>query len=665
MDESPDGGASQLSNDLHVQATYRLTEALVESENRMRRRLELLTEVVFEADAQGLLVFLNPAWTTAAGRPVDQCLGKPLRAFIFDEDLPIYDQAIASGKATARPSLRLFRPDGAVVWVELSVTKLPGGGAVGALHDITLRKRTQEELSKLSLVASLTENLVIITDQHGRIEWVNQAFTRRTGYTNEEVYGSRPGDFLQGPGTDRHEVARIAGCLRDGVSCRADLLNYTKSGEPYWTALQITPVRDASGEVERFISVQTDATELRRTQDELEAAKIKAESANEAKTQFLATISHEMRTPLNVILGSAGLALEGEADLAELESHLNRIHNNSEILLRLISDMLDVSKIEAGQIDLDRTPFSLRPFLNQSLEPAAQHASAKGLPFRIHCDPFLPEQILDDPSRLRQIVNNLAENAVKFTEQGEVRVEASLFREEPGGAQFLEIRVIDSGEGVPEEARSRIFDRFEQADGSITRRKGGVGLGLNIVKSLTEAMGGTVALHSAPTGGAEFRVCLPLVPVQTQPESANPATMKSAEPPGAARPARILVAEDADDNFYLLNVYLTKAGYQVERAVNGRTACEAAMSRRFDLILMDVEMPEMDGLEATRRIRLDERANDLAPIPVFALTAHAVKEYRERCLAAGCTGYLSKPIRKATVLEAVAGALAPAVHMEP
>jgi signal transduction histidine kinase len=318
--------------------------------------------------------------------------------------------------------------------------------------------------------------------------------------------------------------------------------------------IQITPVRDERGEVTKFVSIQTDSTELRRTQQQLEAAKGRAEAANEAKTRFLATISHEMRTPLNAILGSTELVLDGATDAAGMRAHLARINDSGHVLLRLISDLLDLSKIEAGQVDVERNPVDIRACLGSSVAPIADRARTKGLDFELVCDRSLPEFMLGDPDRLRQIVTNLAENAVKFTDSGYVRIEANRVASAVDGGTALEIRVVDSGVGIAEDMKERIFERFVQGDGSTTRRKGGAGLGLSIVKSLVEAMGGSVTVRSRVGGGADFRATVPLVSITGQ--SGGP----SGQEPSLARrdnhatpsAARILVAEDNDAGFAVL-----------------------------------------------------------------------------------------------------------------
>ena len=666
MPDSTEMERALLVNDIHIQATYRLTEALVSSEKKMRRRIELLTEIVFEMDALGALTFLNEAWRKVLRHELLTSIGRPLRSFVVEDDRAQLDRSLAlpvSSTAGMRPQLRFLRQDGEIVWMELSVTPLDEGGVVGTLHDVTQAKLAQAELVKLSLVASYTDSLVAITDKRGLIEWVNTAFTRKTGYSLAEVIGKKPGSVLQGPATDPAAARLIGERLRKGQGFQCEILNYSKTNEKYWVSIHISPIHDAEGKVERFVAIQTDLTELRKIQQDLKTAKEAAESASDAKTQFLATISHEMRTPLNVILGSADLALDGASE-TELRHYMTRVDENAQTLLGLISDLLDVSKIEAGQFEWERVPFPLRDRLRLALETVAERAASKGLSFTATIDDQLPERVLADPVRLGQIITNLAENAVKFTDTGFIRVEA-YSASRSSSPPVLAIRVSDSGAGIPSAALPRIFDRFFQGDSSTTRRKGGAGLGLSIVKSLVDAMGGTITVNSVSGQGAEFEVLLPLEPLsELRPIRSQVMPMERISP--ANNNVSILIAEDNNDNFAIVARYLTNEGYRVERAVNGRDAVSAAARTRFGLILMDVEMPEMDGLQATALIRANEQLRSMQPVPIIALTAHAVMGYRERCLQAGCSGYLPKPLRKRAILSAVAAAVqnAPAPMQE-
>lgn len=324
-----DEDSSELAKDLHVEATYRLTEALVLSEQRMRRRIDLLSEVVFETDHQGHLIFLNKAWHKTLGLVASSSLGKPLSEFLVPEDRARLADLILQGSADddqGTPArFRMHRGDSSLAWVEISVAPVEGGGLTGAIRDVTRQKLIQDDIEKLSIVASSTNNIVIITDAEGHTEWVNRAFTEKTAYALEEILGRKPGQLLQGPETNLDAVQRISAAIAKSQSIQEELLNYTKFGEPYWVSVQITPVCGADGVAIRFISVQSDVTDRRRYEREilnqkealedrvlsrtaeLALAKEQAESAAQAKSAFLANMSHEIRTPLNAIIGFSHL----------------------------------------------------------------------------------------------------------------------------------------------------------------------------------------------------------------------------------------------------------------------------------------------------------------------------------------------------------------------
>ena len=287
-----------LATDLHVEATYRLTEALVEAEHRMRRRVELLTEVVFETDVDGRFVFVNGAWMRVMAQPVDQCLGRHLVAFVAPADVPqvlrrlrTLDEDLPAGE---RPLVRMLRLDGTLLWMEMSLAPIPGGGAVGVLHDVTRQKLAQDELAKVSLVASYTDNKVIITDADGLTEWVNNDFVQRTGYSLDDLRGRKPGHVLQGPGTDRATVAQIAAAIASGQSLRTEIANYTKAGEEYWAQIQITPIRNRQGMIEQYVSIQSDATDRRRAELEIRALNADLERRVDERAAQLASFKRAL-----------------------------------------------------------------------------------------------------------------------------------------------------------------------------------------------------------------------------------------------------------------------------------------------------------------------------------------------------------------------------------
>jgi CheY-like chemotaxis protein/HPt (histidine-containing phosphotransfer) domain-containing protein/anti-sigma regulatory factor (Ser/Thr protein kinase) len=381
---------------------------------------------------------------------------------------------------------------------------------------------------------------------------------------------------------------------------------------------------------------------------ELKQAKAVAESANRTKSDFLASMSHEIRTPMNAIMGIADL-LAKTTLTAEQDKYVQVFRRAGDNLLNLINDILDLSKVEASQLELERTGFSLIDQLEIVIEMAAARADEKGLALVCEIAPNVPGDLVGDPTRLRQVLLNLIGNAVKFTERGEVSLHVML---EPGTpVPTLRFTVSDTGIGIAPEKLVRVFERFTQADTSTTRRFGGSGLGLTISKRLVELMGGRIWVESEVGKGSMFAFAVPF-------EIWVGATLRGAvavgsDPELPLLALRILLAEDSPDNCLVTLAYLEDTPYLVEIAETGAIAYDMFASRQYDLVLMDRQMPVMDGLTATRKIRAFERANGRPPIPIIALTASALKGDREMCLAAGCTAFLTKPIKQEVLLQAI------------
>lgn len=422
---------------------------------------------------------------------------------------------------------------------------------------------------------------------------------------------------------------------------------------------------ERSGSLMAQIANRTDALEKanKTLEEEIEErisaqrklawSKERAEAADQAKSDFLAGMSHEIRTPMNTILGMADLMLETDPSV-EQRQYIEIFQSSGEMLLNIINDVLDLSKIESGEIGLEETVITLKDFLNRTREIVAGRAVQKGLSFSVDVDKDVPPQIVGDPIRLRQVLVNLIDNGVKFTEEGSVRL--TIHAEDPEHPARLTFRVIDTGIGIPQNVQDQIFRRFTQADASTTRQYGGTGLGLSICRRLVKLMDGTITLNSTPDAGSTFQFTLDftLPDEQTAPQPQHPKDMDELVAALSGMSTKILVAEDSDSNQALIELYFSKTDCTLDFAADGQQAVDLFTTKKYDLVLMDIQMPVMDGYEATRSIRALEAEQGTGPIPIVAVTANAFMEDQRRCLDAGCTDYLAKPVSKAGLLQCVA-----------
>ena len=559
--------------------------------------------------------------------------------------------------------LTYIRKDGSRFPAVVSVTALRDAQdtIIGYLligTDNTARKLVEAEQRKLdqrlrdqqfytrSLIESNIDALMT-TDPSGIITDVNKQMEALTGCTRDELIGAPFKDYFTDP--ERAE-AGIKLVLTEKKVTDYELTACSRDGKKTVVSYNATTFYDRGRTLQGVFAAARDVTERKRVEAELKQAKAVAESASRTKSDFLASMSHEIRTPMNAIMGIADLLAKTPLS-AEQDRYVQIFRRAGDNLLNLINDILDLSKVEASQLELEQTGFSLADLLEKVTEMVAARAQEKGLGLVCEIAADVPTDLVGDPTRLRQVLLNLLGNAIKFTESGSValRVSRDADLAVPTALRFT---VTDTGIGIATNKLGRVFERFMQADSSTTRRFGGSGLGLTISKRLVELMGGRIWVESVVGAGSVFGFAVPFeIWIAATRRTAAPIGARS-EPPLAS--LRILLAEDSPDNCTITIAYLEDTPYQVEIAETGAIACDMFAAGRYDLVLMDRQMPVMDGLTATRKIRAWEQANRRPPTPIIALTASALKGDREMCLAAGCTAFLTKPIKQEVLLQAIA-----------
>ncbi len=496
-------------------------------------------------------------------------------------------------------------------------------------------KQTQQELEHLQ--AALYETAIVsVTDADGIITDINQRFIDVSGYSRDELIG-KPQSVVSSDDYPPTFYARLWQTISSGAVWMGEIKNCTRQGKPYWVRGSIVPFRNPEGEIYKYISIQGDITDLKRMEEEqrdrqveLVKARNEAERSNRAKDEFIATMSHELRTPLAVIIGNSGLLRPCLVNDPEGEKLRQAIKVSGQSLLALVNDVLDMTKMEAGKLTIVDGFYNLQRLVEEMEAMFAFSVEDAGLQLEVECTVEPTCLLQGDEQRIRQILVNLLNNAIKFTHQGRVQLRVSVVGER------LQFEVRDTGIGIDPDTVGQLFNRFQQADSSISRRFGGTGLGLYISRNLAERMGGEITVESVPGEGSCF--CL-LLPYQYSEQCLEEGLELQEHSSTAALSAKLLMAEDTPLLQQLGRRILERMGCTVTIVGNGLEAVESATRQRYDLILMDLQMPEMDGIEATRQLR-----EHGVETPIVALTANVLQEHREAFDQAGGSGFLTKPI---------------------
>lgn len=643
-----------------VTARFRAQEALSQSESRYRAIVEDQAVFVCRTEPDGRLTYVNKAFCTYFGGAPDHYRERQFLSLVDENDRARIEDEIKALDATSpvvQFEHRVSRLGDQRRWIRWIVRAITGpAGEILELQNVGFdvtdyRKETdrlqQKELLFSRILDHTTDFLTVyrVTDDGDfLLEFSNRSAEKTQAFSAAQLYGQSLRSLAE-PGKAESILRKFNECLDGKKPVVFDEEMVVPGGSRYLSTT-LVPVPDpASGKVDRIAALSRDVSKFRVIQDELRAEKERAESANRSKTDFLASMSHELRTPLNIVLGMSEL-LEDTGLSDEQKKYVGSIQRSGKVLLTLIEDVLDISKIEEGKLKLDEVYFRLMDLLEDVVDSFQMQARARGVELFFIKDGIQDELVLGDPVRIRQVLTNLLSNAIKFTEHGSVTLTVNA--RSVGRRMQLEFRVKDTGIGIPPEMHHRIFKKFSQVDSGLSRKYGGTGLGLSISMRLVEMMKGQIGFESRPGSGSTFwfTLTVPFVgdPIPEETLPARPAVDT------ATGPLRILAVDDNSDSRTLLEVLLNGLGHHAHVVESGLEALQRLEVETYDLVLMDIQMPGADGYETTRRIRSMEGKRDL---PVIALTANAMAEDRQKCEQAGMNGFLPKPLERETLRTAL------------
>lgn len=619
-----------------------MEEALRTSELQYRSLLSNIPGAAFRCrnDEHWSMLYISDAIEQFTGYPASDFISGQRRItdFYHPDDLQPVTLAVEQANARNEPyavEYRLVDRHGSEHWILESGRLSRDDNSDEAWIDGVLLDQTETKLrnaeyqSKMTAISKAV--LLIEFNMHKQVLAVNDNFIDCMGYNRHDLAGKDHTLFCDTEEVYSAEYAAFWRSLQRGEFRSGEFRRYDKQGNEVWLQATYNPILDANGVPVKVLKLAIDITARRRMEEELRRARDQAEQAAAARSLFLANMSHEIRTPMNAIIGFTDLLLDSPLN-EQQQRQLNIVHQSSSSLLGLLNDILDTAKLDKGALELEMLDFSLPELCQQVCDNHQLSAQKKGLTLSFAYAPTLPDYFRGDPLRLRQILNNLIGNAVKFTEHGQVQLQVT------GSPGAVRLDICDTGIGIPADRLDSIFDPFSQADASMSRRFGGTGLGTTISRQLVELMHGSIRVTSTEGQGSTFSVELPL-PATQQPLEATPANTLPVLPA-----LRILIADDVPQNLELLQLNLEKLGHQVITASDGASAVAAYREQQPDLIIMDVQMPGMDGLEASRTIQQLAQSGRGQNVPIIALTASVLDRDRQEAQAAGMQGFASKPL---------------------
>ncbi|MEO1552912.1 MAG: PAS domain S-box protein [Pseudomonadota bacterium] len=639
------------------------TLVAIERDNALRNAvIDAALDCIIMMDQEGLIVEFNPAAEQVFGYTREEAVGAQLADLIIPANLRDahhngLKHYLSTGEHAVlnqRVEVPATNKSGDELLVELAISPVEFGGTKffsAYLRDITQARAAQDELraseERFQSLFELSPDAIVVINGKGDLLDANTLACELAGYPKEEMLKRPAMEFVPADSLATALAGMASAGNGETVRVQMDFVNAKQERVP--TELLGRKIESDDGAL--YYGVIRDISDRLAREQQLRQSKEAAEQANSAKSDFLANMSHEMRTPLNGVIGSLSL-VEDDGISAESAGLIKTAERSAETLLTLIDDLLDLSRIEAGEIDLEYSvfdPSELSTLVSEVFRPLAEK---KGITLSTELKSG-GHSIKSDVGKVRQVLLNLVGNAIKFTQRGEVAV--SIEYDPKAADNRLKLSVRDTGIGISKKDQAVLFDRFKQADSSRSKSHGGAGLGLAICQELAGIMDGTISVSSAPGVGSTFTFSIPVEPAEKQAESTN---MKDADAPRLS--GRVLIAEDSETNAMVAKKMLDRLGLDYHHVLDGAAAIDAALASEFDVVLMDVSMPNLDGLEATRVLR--DRGFDK---PIIAMTAHALKGDRDQAFKHGMTGYVTKPVRPQALRDALEEWLSPATPDEP